>query len=301
MRAAFAYSINTVAVRLAQEVGTRAVADMAQRFGITTPGQHQSRMALGSSEVRLIDMTRAYAAVGARRRRGDALRHPPGDHRRRHPALPAPGRRDAGAGRALGGAADDRAAPGRGRARHRPRAPSSAGRPPARPAPPRRTRTAGSSAFRAASPPASGWAATTIAPCPASPAAARRPRAFHDLMVRAVANRPVEPFATDAAAPDWEMRGRQRDLVRAARRRSLWSTRTATRSSRRRRRRTTGKPARPTRRRRATRRSRSPSGSTRTGSTGRSAARRPAAVRRRAAAAATSRRAAAAAAAATTD
>jgi len=36
MRVAFAYSINTVAVRLAQEVGTRAVADMAQRFGITT-------------------------------------------------------------------------------------------------------------------------------------------------------------------------------------------------------------------------------------------------------------------------
>ena len=36
LRHAFAYSINTVAVRLAQEVGTRAVADMAQRFGITT-------------------------------------------------------------------------------------------------------------------------------------------------------------------------------------------------------------------------------------------------------------------------
>ena len=42
LRDAFAYSINTVAVRLAQEVGTRTVADMAQRFGITTPDRHQS-------------------------------------------------------------------------------------------------------------------------------------------------------------------------------------------------------------------------------------------------------------------
>jgi penicillin-binding protein 1A len=32
-------------------------------------------------------------------------------------------------------------------------------------------------------------------------------RAFHDLMVRAVANRPVEPFRTDAEAPDWQAEG----------------------------------------------------------------------------------------------
>jgi penicillin-binding protein 1A len=63
LRVAFAYSINTVAVRLAQQVGTRAVADMAQRFGITTRVNTSPAMALGSSEVRLIDMTRAYAAV----------------------------------------------------------------------------------------------------------------------------------------------------------------------------------------------------------------------------------------------
>ena len=37
VRQAFAQSINTVSVRLAQEVGFRTVADMAQRFGITTP------------------------------------------------------------------------------------------------------------------------------------------------------------------------------------------------------------------------------------------------------------------------
>ena len=63
LRAAFAYSINTVAVRLAQDVGTRSVADMAQRMGITTTIGTNPSMALGSSSVRLIDMTRAYAAV----------------------------------------------------------------------------------------------------------------------------------------------------------------------------------------------------------------------------------------------
>ena len=56
--------------RLGKEVGSRAVADMAQRFGITTPISTNPSMVLGTSEVRLIDMTRAFAAVGARRGRG---------------------------------------------------------------------------------------------------------------------------------------------------------------------------------------------------------------------------------------
>jgi penicillin-binding protein 1A len=66
IREAFAKSINTVSVRLAQEVGFRTVADMAQRFGITTPVVTHPSMALGSSEVRLIDMTRAFASVAAK-------------------------------------------------------------------------------------------------------------------------------------------------------------------------------------------------------------------------------------------
>ncbi|HEX8263580.1 MAG TPA: penicillin-binding transpeptidase domain-containing protein, partial [Allosphingosinicella sp.] len=66
IREAFAKSINTVSVRLAQEVGFRTVADMAQRFGITTPVVTHPSMALGSSEVRLLDMTRAFAAVAAK-------------------------------------------------------------------------------------------------------------------------------------------------------------------------------------------------------------------------------------------
>jgi penicillin-binding protein 1A len=66
MRQAFAQSINTVSARLGQEVGFRTVADMAQRLGITSKIVTHPSMTLGSSEVRLIDMTRAYAAVGAK-------------------------------------------------------------------------------------------------------------------------------------------------------------------------------------------------------------------------------------------
>ena len=65
LKTALAFSLNTVAVRLAQEVGTRNVADMAQRFGITTRVSTNPSMALGTSEVRLIDMTRAYASVAS--------------------------------------------------------------------------------------------------------------------------------------------------------------------------------------------------------------------------------------------
>ena len=64
MRTAFAYSINTVAAKLGQEVGFTTVADMARRFGITTPVNTHPSMVLGTSDVRLIDMTRAFASVG---------------------------------------------------------------------------------------------------------------------------------------------------------------------------------------------------------------------------------------------
>ncbi len=66
VRTAFAYSINTVAAQLGNEVGFGSVASMARRFGITTPISTYPAMVLGSSEVRLIDMTRAFAAVSAK-------------------------------------------------------------------------------------------------------------------------------------------------------------------------------------------------------------------------------------------
>ncbi|WCT73259.1 PBP1A family penicillin-binding protein [Sphingomonas naphthae] len=66
LRTAFAFSINTVAAQIGQKVGFQAVADMARRFGISTPINVHPSMVLGSSDVRLIDMTRAFASVAAR-------------------------------------------------------------------------------------------------------------------------------------------------------------------------------------------------------------------------------------------
>ncbi len=65
LRTAFAYSINTVAAQLGNEVGFGTVASMARRFGISSEINTYPAMVLGSNEVRLIDMTRAFAAVSA--------------------------------------------------------------------------------------------------------------------------------------------------------------------------------------------------------------------------------------------
>ncbi len=66
VRTAFAYSKNTIAAKLGNEVGFSAVAGMAKRLGITTPINTMPSMVLGTSDVRLIDMARAFASVSAR-------------------------------------------------------------------------------------------------------------------------------------------------------------------------------------------------------------------------------------------
>ncbi|MBB6226511.1 penicillin-binding protein 1A [Polymorphobacter multimanifer] len=63
LRQAFAQSTNTVAVALAAQVGFDAVADMARRFGITTPIDRRPAMALGASDVTLMELTQSYATV----------------------------------------------------------------------------------------------------------------------------------------------------------------------------------------------------------------------------------------------
>ncbi|MBB5704720.1 PBP1A family penicillin-binding protein [Sphingopyxis panaciterrulae] len=63
VRTAFAYSVNTIAAKLGSEIGFSSVANMARRFGITTPINTHPSMVLGSAEVRVIDMTAAFAAV----------------------------------------------------------------------------------------------------------------------------------------------------------------------------------------------------------------------------------------------
>jgi penicillin-binding protein 1A len=60
---AFAQSINTVAVKLADEVGFDTVASVARRLGISTPISREPAMALGASVATVMDMTGAYATV----------------------------------------------------------------------------------------------------------------------------------------------------------------------------------------------------------------------------------------------
>jgi len=63
LREAFSRSINTISAKIGQQVGFSTVADMARRFGITTQISTFPSMVLGTSDVRLIDMTRAFASV----------------------------------------------------------------------------------------------------------------------------------------------------------------------------------------------------------------------------------------------
>ena len=60
---AFALSDNTVALRLAQRIGVDQVVRQARALGITTPLAPVPGLTLGQSEVRLIELTSAYAAV----------------------------------------------------------------------------------------------------------------------------------------------------------------------------------------------------------------------------------------------
>jgi penicillin-binding protein 1A len=63
LREAFARSLNLATVRLAQEVGIDEVIEAARRLGLDAPLAATPSLALGTSEVSLIDLTAAYASV----------------------------------------------------------------------------------------------------------------------------------------------------------------------------------------------------------------------------------------------
>ncbi len=65
VREAFARSINTVAVQLNEDTGRERSVALAKRLGITTPVSPVPSLPLGTEEVRLLDLTAAYAAVGS--------------------------------------------------------------------------------------------------------------------------------------------------------------------------------------------------------------------------------------------
>ncbi len=77
LNSAFARSSNTAALRLARRVGLEQVIVQARALGISTPLDPVPGLALGQSEVLLIELTSAYAAVA-----NDGLWHQPTTIRR---------------------------------------------------------------------------------------------------------------------------------------------------------------------------------------------------------------------------
>ena len=60
LEAAFAHSVNTVAVRLGDQVGPARIAEIAHRVGIHSELKLNRTLALGTSEVSLLELTGAY-------------------------------------------------------------------------------------------------------------------------------------------------------------------------------------------------------------------------------------------------
>ncbi len=58
---AYVYSVNSVCIRLAKEVGIRKVIKIARRLGISSPLQANLTLSLGSSELTFLELIRAYA------------------------------------------------------------------------------------------------------------------------------------------------------------------------------------------------------------------------------------------------
>jgi 1A family penicillin-binding protein len=65
LRTAFAHSINSVAVQLADAIGIQSVIDTARKLGVQSGLPAVPSLALGAGEVTLLEMTRAFAAIAA--------------------------------------------------------------------------------------------------------------------------------------------------------------------------------------------------------------------------------------------
>ena len=66
VRQAFAQSLNAAAVRVSERAGRRKVVGVAERLGITTTLKGHPSVALGASEVSLLELTGAYAVLANR-------------------------------------------------------------------------------------------------------------------------------------------------------------------------------------------------------------------------------------------
>lgn len=63
LRDGLVYSRNILAVKILQETGIRPVIDLARRLGISSPLSDNLSLALGSSELSMLELTTAYAAL----------------------------------------------------------------------------------------------------------------------------------------------------------------------------------------------------------------------------------------------
>lgn len=63
LKIAFAQSINSVAVRLGQEMGIKNIIETAHNMGIKSPLDDAPALALGSSDVNLLELANAYSTV----------------------------------------------------------------------------------------------------------------------------------------------------------------------------------------------------------------------------------------------
>ena len=65
LKSAFAKSINSIAVRLGQEMGIKNIAHTAHDMGINSPLDETPSLALGASDVNLLELVNAYCVVAA--------------------------------------------------------------------------------------------------------------------------------------------------------------------------------------------------------------------------------------------
>jgi penicillin-binding protein 1A len=63
LKSAFAQSINSVAVRVGQEVGIDRIIETAHKMGIKSPLNETPSLSLGASDVNLLELVNAYATI----------------------------------------------------------------------------------------------------------------------------------------------------------------------------------------------------------------------------------------------
>ena len=204
LREAFSRSINTISAQIGARLGFSTIADMARRFGITANISTYPSMVLGTADVRLIEMTKAFASVG---NRGIAVS--PYAIRK---VVSADGRllynRESGDERVLvapwvaAGMTDllqSAVLSGTGRA-------AQIGRPVAG-----KTGTTSSNkdgwfvSFSSGITTGMWMGRDDARAIPGLQGGTAPARAFHDFMVVATANRPVEQFETQVPLPDWQL------------------------------------------------------------------------------------------------